>query len=78
MASALLGAGEYEWGAWFHSCYDAMADWQIKNCKTLQPNQRIFKAAIFPSADQVTEDSKRALNEAYILYKQIYDDECTE
>ena len=77
-ASAALGAGEYEWGVWFDSCYDAMAAWQIKHCKTLQPNNRNFKAAFFPSPDKINQDTEHAQRAAYILYKEAYDDDCTE
>ena len=55
-----------------------MAEWQIRNSKTLQPNQRVFKAAIFPSVDKVTQDNDQAQYEAFILYKEAYDDDCTE
>ena len=55
-----------------------MADWQIKNCKTLQPNNRIFKAAKFPSTDLTNQNDEQAQFEAYILHKEVYDDNSTE
>ena len=55
-----------------------MAAWQIQHCKTLQPNKRNFKAAFFPSIDKVKQDTEQAQYEAYILYKEAYDSDCSE
>ena len=55
-----------------------MAAWQIKHCKTLQPNNRNFKAAFFPSPDKINQDTEHAKHAAYVLYKEAYDDDCTE